>query len=1168
MVRTLIAWSVANPFIILLFATTLAAFGGYAFFHVNVEAYPDPAPAIIEVIAQYPGGSAEEIERLVTIPLEVALAGMPGLTYTRSKSLFGLSHLRNQFDYGVDFERARQDVINRLSLAQLPAGVVPQISPASPTGEIFRYTLTNPRDEQGQPFYQLRDLKSLQDFTVERELRRVPRIAGVVAQGGEVKRYEIQPDPDRLAWYGISLQQIQSKVAASNRNASGEYLNQGETVQVVRGLGLLGQGADAMPPVFVLDTAREAAGRLRAAEAQRLREIRQIVLASVNNRPIRVDQVVDGGPLLNEDGTCRVSDSEVGKRGVVVGHNTRLGRIILTRPQKDEEGQEVLDRDGNRHWQTDNDVIRGIVLLRKGAESLPALADLKAKIRELNQPGHLLPAVQIEPYYDRTELIGWTTETVHENLLVGLALVSMILLLFLSNVRVALIVAINIPLALVFAFGVLFLRGKSANLLSIGAVDFGIIVDSTLILVESIYRRLAANEDPHLSLPAKIVRACAEVQRSLLFATLIMVVALLPLFTMTGPEGQIFGPMADTYAFALGGALLLAMTVSPVLCLLLLRHLRHTRDNILVRLLKAGYLWQLDLLLRFRWLTLGFFTTALAVTAVVVVGMGREFMPELEEGNLWIRGVFPVNISFEEASARAEVVGQIIGRYPEVELVTPQLGRPDDGTDSTTYSNVETFVPLKPAKAWPIPPGRQQPRTKLELIEELNADLKRHFPGVDWDFSQNIRDNVMEALSGVKGENAVKIFGPDLIKLEELAARVKSTLAAIPGIENPGVFRIQGQSNLEFPIDRQRCSRWNVSVGDVCDVIETAVGGKAVTQMTEGERIFDVTLRWPFRLRQDSLTILSIPVEVQNHQVTGSSTAAQSATPLSGASTAPAATGTSRPLPSLTGSSVNAPALPNTVPRIRLADLITGASSSTPGAAQLLRPGASTIFREQGQRLIAIKFGVRGRDLASAVAECQAKVKPLLPSGYRSEWSGEFEGMRKAESRLARVFSVALVLILVLLYMAFRNVPDAVLVFANVLAMGMGGVWALKLAGLNFNISGAVGFISILGVAVMNGMLFVSAFNSLRAREFELHRALREGVTQVIRPVTMAVLAAILGLLPAAFSTRIGSQSQRPLAIVVVGGMLGTLLFMNLVPVLYSLYGNRNPPPGAGEFGH
>ncbi|HTK76232.1 MAG TPA: efflux RND transporter permease subunit, partial [Gemmataceae bacterium] len=1142
-------------------------------------AYPDPAPAIIEVVAQYPGASAEEVERLVTIPLEVALAGMPGLDSTRSKSLFGLAHLRNQFDYSRPYEAAKQDVINRLALATLPAGVVPQISPATPIGEILRYTLSSPKDPLGRPYYTLADLKALQDYTLQRALLRVPRIAGVTCSGGAVKRYEVHPDPDRLHRYGISLAQLQNAIGNANGNGSGDNLIQGQTNLVVRAIGLYGNGQDPVQQVLGMKDAAEASAHLRAEEAKRIREIRQTVVASVNNVPIRVDDLVDGGPVLNEDGSPHRPDREMVRRGVVVGFQTRQGKVSLSRPKEGENGQTV--------WEDEDEKVQAIVLLRKGQESLPALRDVQAKIDELNQPGHLLPDVKIEPYYNRTDLINLTTETVHENLLVGMALVTTILLMFLSNVRVALIVAINIPLALLFAFGVLFLRGKSANLLSIGAVDFGIIVDSTVILVESIYRHLTAGTSvagvceagsscpegtrvPASQRPAtenietRVARAAGEVERSLFFSTIIMVCALLPLFTMKGPEGQIFGPMADTYAFALAGALLLALTVSPVLCCLFLRRLKPVRDNFLVRFLRWAYLGQLTLLLKLRWLALVGFVGVLGVTGVVAANMGREFMPELEEGNLYIRGTFPINISFDEVGARSREVRRLLRNYPEVTAIVPQVGRPDDGTDPTGYYNVEIFVPLKPPKDWPVVAELGRPRTKEELLKAMNDDLDRHFPGVDWDFSQIIRDNVMEALSGVKGENSIKVFGPDLDKLEELAEKIKEKLAAVKGVDNAGVFRIQGQSNLEFPVDRRKCARWNVQVADVENVIAAAVGGKPVTQMTEGGKTFDVTVRYPEPLRNNEQAILNIPVEVTGNQVAGAVAGVSDPGRLS-------PTGTMFTLPSLTGRADNSPSLPGgTVPRRRLGDLVTplDGKGRPDENGSFLKPGASTIYREQGQRLIAIKFAVRGRDLASTVADAKKQVEPLLQLPYRAEWSGEFQEMEEAEERLAKVFAVSLVLIVILLYMAFRSVLDAAVVFANVLAMAVGGVWALKIVGLNFNISAAVGFISILGVAVMNGLLFVSAFNRLRAKGVELGEALLQGTGQLVRPVTMTALAAILGLLPAALSTKIGSQSQRPLAIVVVGGMLFTLVLMNLVPVLYSFYGQRTPPAGAGDMGH
>ncbi|HEX4592053.1 MAG TPA: efflux RND transporter permease subunit, partial [Gemmataceae bacterium] len=622
-------------------------------------------------------------------------------------------------------------------------------------------------------------------------------------------------------------------------------------------------------------------------------------------------------------------------------------------------------------------------------------------------------------------------------------------------------------------------------------------------------------------------------------------------------------------AFALGGALLLALTVSPALCSILLKKLKPARANFLVRSLRWFYLWQLQLLLKVRWLTVLAFVVLLVGTGVVAANMGREFMPGLEEGNLWIRGTFPINVSFDEVGARCREVRRLLRKYPEIEVVVPAIGRPDDGTDPTGYYNVEIFVPLKPFKTWPAAAELGRPRTKEELVKTMNDDLDAHFPGVDWDFSQAIRDNVMEALSGVKGENSIKVFGPELDKLEEIAEKIKNVLEKVPGVENAGVFRIQGQSNLEFPVDRRKCARWNVSIADVENVIGAAVGGKAATQMTEGGKSFDVTVRFPPDRRRSEEKILEIPVEVGNQVAAGIVSA--NPTPITGGGTSLSPTGTSVSFPSLTGRADNAVPLPgSSVPRRRIGDLVTptDAKGRTDENGSFVKPGASTIYREQGQRLIAIKFGVRGRDLAGTVAEAKQKVEPLLQLPYRAEWSGEFQEMEEAEHRLVQVFGVSMVLICVLLYMAFHSVLDAAVVFANVVAMGVGGVWALKFVGLNFNISAAVGFISILGVAVMNGLLFVSAFNRLRAKGVELKHALIKGTEELVRPVTMTALAAILGLLPAALSTKIGSQAQRPLAIVVVGGMLMTLVLMNLVPVLYSLYGNRTPPAGAASVGH
>jgi cobalt-zinc-cadmium resistance protein CzcA len=1173
MVRKLIEWALGSPLVVILLALALGAAGSYAFVFINVEAYPDPAPAIVEVVAQYPGFSAEEVERQVTIPLEVALAGMPGLKYTRTKSLFGLAHLRNQFDYGVDFEKARQEVINRLQLntQQLPPGVTPQISPETPTGEIYRYTLKGPRNPFGKDIYSLNDLKAFQDWTLEREFKRVPRIADVSSSGGTVKRYEIHPDPDLLNRYGITLGQLQTAITNSNGNVGGDWLRQGHTALAVRSVGNIGGGKDPMERVLGMANPQEAANYLRAEDRRRIREIRNIVILTVDGMPVTVGHVVEGGPILSQ------SDAELGLRGVVVRNQTRLGRVLRSQP---------LDAEGRR-WRDEDDEVNAVILLRKNYESIPALQDVKKKVDELNgTPGRLLPGVKIDTYYDRTDLINVTTHTVRHNLILGMVLVTLILLMFLSNVRSALIVAVNIPLALLFAFSMLFLRGKSANLLSIGAVDFGIIVDSSVIMVENIYRHLSSGEFAELPLKERIIRASHEVERGLFFSTAIMVCAFIPLFTMQGPEGQIFGPMAETYAFALGGALLLAVTVSPVLCLLVFRQLKPARDNFLVRWLKKSYLRQLERCLNHRALTLVVFGGIIVATALLAIPhLGGEFMPELEEGNLWIRGTFPLNISLEEVADKVRVARKIMQKYPECQSIVAMIGRPDDGTDPTGFYNVEIFVPLKPADEWPEVKERggllgwlkgKRARSKEELVKEMNDELSRKIIGVDWNFSQNIRDNVMEALSGVKGDNSVKIIGPDLDVLEELAEQVKNRLTRVRGLENVFVFHIKGQSNLEFRADPDKCKVWGVTVADVNAVIRSAVGGQPFTQMIEGEKLFDITLRWPQELRGDVTRILDVPVDILNNTVSGSSQPSMAQTRFGGSASGVSGSGTQMPPPAQLGSFFNAWFNPVTsTPRVRLRDLVSpvGDDGQPDPEGNYVRTGASTIYREQGKRLIAVKFSVRGRDLAGAVAEAQARTADLFRvpkyQAYRAEWSGEFQEMEEANYRLMVIIPVSLGLIFLLLYLAFHSLLDALAILSNVVALSLGGVWALVATGTNFSISAAVGFISIFGVAIMDGLLSVSYFNQLRFQGQPLREAIMQGAEKRVRPLMMTALTAIFGLLPAALSTEIGSQTQRPLAIVVVGGMVMTLLLNRyLMPVLYSFYGHREPSAAASRLAH
>jgi heavy metal efflux system protein len=1179
MVRKLIQWSLDNPLVVLFLAVVLAGVGIYSFLHVNVEAYPDPAPPTVEVVTLFPGASAEEVEKQVTIPVEVAMAGMPGFASMHTKTVFGLSDIKVLFNYGTDYKDARQEVLNRLqSLPPLPQGATPQISPESPTGEIYRYWLRAPKDAAGRNIYTLNDLKALQDWVLEREFRSVPRVVDVTSWGGTVKRYEIQPDPDRMRRYGITLAQLKSALANSNATVGGDYLNQGDVALTVRSVGLFGGGEDPVRKVLGMKDPVQAARVLRSEEERRLREIRALVITSVNNQPVRVEDVVEGGRLENGE--------RGGDKGVVVRNQTRLGTMAHYKVKDGDKSAfesdhslslgERVDESGARHagvGEDDPDQVGCIVLLRKGEATLPALADIEAKVAELNNPttGRMLPGVTIEPYYDRKELTSITTHTVVENLFLGMALVTIILLAFLGNVRTALIVAINIPLALLFAFSALFLRGKSANLLSIGAVDFGIIVDSSVIITENIYRHLAGGENADAPLKTRILRAAGEIDRALLFSTLIMVCAFIPLFTLEGPAGALFGPMAQTYASALAGALLLALMLSPVLCMLLFKNLKPVPDNFFIRFIKHSYLKPLMLCLKHRWLTVLFFASLFAGTLCLLPWLGQEFMPELEEGNLWIRDTCTLNTSLQRQAAISKEARSIIASYPEVLDIVNQIGRTDDGTDTDGYYNSEFFVPLRNEKEWPAVVeqegwrgwlfGAMRPRTKEELIKEMDDELERKLPGVNWNFSQNIRDNVMEALSGVKGDNSLKIIGPDFQELQDLGNQARNIMRKIPGLEDVGVFDILGQSHLEFRPDPEKCQRWGVQVADVNNVAASALGGQAVTQMVEGEKRFDVSIRWPASRRGSETSILDIPVDIGNNTVVQQQ----------GPGFVPSATGTSRAAPAVGGSLANTANPLSNTPRLPLRELVSpvGEDGAIDPGGKFEKPGAAVIYREGEKRLIAVKFSVRGRDLAGAVAEAREKTEHLFQPPYRAVWSGEFEQMQDAQSRLMWIVPLSLGLIFALLYSALRSWLDATVVLGNVLAASMGGVWALFLTGTTFSISAAVGFISLFGVSIMDGLLLISYFNTLRAQGEPLDRAIIEGAAKRVRPVMMTDLTALCGLLPAAISTQIGSQTQRPLAIVVVGGMATMLLLTRyLAPVLYSFYGDREPPAGSDSMAH
>src|SRR5271165_4008504 len=1019
MIRKLIAWALDNPIVVILLAVFLAVIGVYSFLNINVEAYPDPAPAIVEVIALFPGASSLEVERQVTIPLEVTFAGMPGLKKINSKSLFGLSDLKMTWHYGSDYtyQTARQEVINRMSTISqpLPSNVTPAISPESPTGEIFRYVLKVPKDHSGRDIYTLNDIKAMQDWVLEREFRTVPRIVDITSFGGTVRRYEVQPDPDRLRRYGITLGQLQATLANSNATVGGDYLNQGQVAMTVRSVGLFGGGLDPVNKVLGLKSPSAAALILRAEELRRIREIRDLVITSVNNQPIRVEDVVEGG---------RLAPGQLpGEKGVVVSNQTRLGRIGYYSAEFERPSGSTLSL--AEVGKDQDDEVTCIVLLRKGEETLPALKDVEAKVKQMNDPdtGRMLPGTKIEPYYDRTDLLHITTETVTENLCLGIALVVTILFMFVNNIRTAIIVAINIPLALLFAFTMLYVRGKSANLLSIGAVDFGIIVDSSVVVVENIYRNLASGNYPDLPIKERILLFVKEIDHALLYSVMIMVCAFVPLFAMTGPEGQLFGPMAQTYAFSLAGALMLALTLTPVLSMLLFKRFKPVKENILVRALKFRYLWKLQLCLRYPKTTCLVMAFLIGGTCCLIPQIGREFMPELEEGNLYLRGIGELNMNLEHQVGLAKRARATLASYPEVESIITQSGRPDDGTDTEGYYSGEYFVPLRRQQDWPklMPQtgwrrwvyGATRPRRKREIVDAMDAELQRAIPGIMWNFSQNIRDNVMEALSGIKGDNSLKIFGPDLDKLELLATKAKNILQGVQGIANVGIFHVRGSSHLEFRVDAEKCQKWGVTTADVNNVVSSAVGAKAMSSMVEGEKLFDISVRWPRWRRADETSILDIPVDIVNNQVV----LAQ------GSSMTPNAKGHALPPPAVVGSLADTSNPLSSTPRVRLRDLVTplGKDFVLNPNGSFIRTGASTIYRSNGKRMIAIKFSVRGRDLGSAVDEAKAKTKDLWQVPYHPVWSGEFEQMEEANGRLMWIIPLSLALIMIMQYSHFRS---------------------------------------------------------------------------------------------------------------------------------------------------
>jgi cobalt-zinc-cadmium resistance protein CzcA len=1019
--------------VILLAALLLA--GGFAFSRLNIEAYPDPVPPMVEVVTQLAGYSAEEMERNVTVPVEVQMSGVPHVASVRSVSLFGLSDVKIQFTYDYSHEEAQQQVINRLSqLNGLPSGAQPQVSPTSPIGEIFRYRLVGP------PGYSLTDLKTLQDWVLQRRFKAVPGVIDVTGWGGKTRTYDVVVDNDRLLANGLTLQQVLTALGNSNVNVGGQTVNFGPQSAIVRGVGLI-QTAD---------------------------QIEKVMVAANHGAPVLIRDVAQ----------------------VKVGFRPRLGIA----------GQDASD-----------DIVQGIVLMHRGEQSMPTIKAVQAEVKAINAAGILPPGVHIQRIYDRSDLIDLTTRTVMHNLLVGVVLIFLVQWAFLGNLKSALIVSATIPFALCFAVLIMTIRGESANLLSVGALDFGLIVDATVIMMENIYRHLA--EPPHSperggsghrpgGKVSTILGAASEVNKAIFFAAAIIIASFLPLFTLTGVEGHIFGPMAKTYAYAIAGGLLATFTVTPALSgLILPDHVSET-DTPVVRWLHRIYEPAASFALANRTLILGGAAIVGLLALILVRTLGLEFLPHLEEGNFWIRATMPASISLEEGNGYVNKMRRIIAGFPEAQTVISQHGRPDDGTDATGFFNAEFFVPLKPASEWP------HGLTKDKLTEQVNAALEKNFPGVDFNFSQYIQDNVEEAASGVKGSNSVKLFGPNLQVLEDTAAKIQAAMAKTPGITDLGVFRSLGQPTVRIDIDRQRAATYGLAPGDINAVVQAAIGGQDAGALYEpnSDRNFPIVVR----LRPDERGSLDAIRRITIGGVSPKGGLVQ-------------------------------------VPLGEVADV-------------RLVSGAAFVYREHQERYVPIKFSVRDRDLGGAVQEAQGRVAHdvTLPPGYRLEWAGELGNLNSAVQRLEIVVPISLALILLLLFVNFSSVIDMLLA-ASVMPMAMiGGILGLRLTGTPFSISAAIGFIALFGISVMDGIIVLTAFNQLVDEGVERAEALLRACKTCLRPVVMTCVAACVGLLPAALSNGIGSQVQKPLALVVVSGiLLAPVLILIVLPVLIDAFSRR-----------
>ena len=1031
MIRRIVDFALNNRVLVLAVALLLFLWGVISFRSLPVEAYPDVANNYVQIITQWPGISAEQIEQQVTIPLEIAVNGIPHLEHLRSASLFGLSSLSLIFDDESENDWNREKVLERISQLTLPPGVQPQIGTDwSPVGQIYFFTLRSTN-----PDYDVTELKSLEDWTIEKQFKSVPNVVDVASFGGPTREYQVRIDPNKLVSYGLNLAQVEQQITSNNTNGGGSFIETGLQQVNVRSVGLVKQVPD----------------------------IQETVITTKNGTPVRIADVavVQEGPKI------------------------RLGQFAKT---VHSEPERVIDND---------DVVSGIVLLRKGADSDSTLEAIHAKVKELNE--HLLPkGVTVVPVLDRSDLVHYTTTTVEHNLTEGIVLVAVILFLFLGNLRGALIVALTIPFSLLFASICLDLRKIPANLLSLGALDFGMVVDGAVVMVENIVRHLTHGNPEGKSVKQQIFEAAHEVQRPVFYAIGIIITAYTPIFTLQRVEGRLFKPMAWTVAFALLGALLFSMILAPVLASFLFRNGAKEWPNPLMSWLTRVYSRLLEYAIRWRWVTVGAALLCLLGAYGLTQVIGSEFLPHLDEGAIWVRGTLAPSTGPSEGVHLANQARTILASFPEVTVATSQVGWPDDGTDTTGFFNTEYFVDLKPKQAW-RPMFRQR---KEDLIAAMNLELSK-MPGVIWNFSQPISDNMEEAVSGVKGELAIKVYGDDLKTLEEKGDQIVDLMRTIPGIEDLGLFRVLGQPNLNFTVNRKAAARFQINVADVQDAIQTAVGGNALTQVLDGERRYDLVLRYLPQYRNTKEAIENIRLLAPSGE------------------------------------------------RVSLAQLCDIQVSD----------GASEIYREGNQRYIAIKYSVRGRDLGGAVQEAIKKVdrQVKLPAGYHIDWAGEYESQQRAQRRLMLIIPLTLLLIFLILHSMFGSMKWASLIFGNVAVAPIGGVVALYLTGTNFSVSSGVGFLALFGVSVQTGVIMVEYINQLRARGHSVFDAARDGAILRLRPILMTMLVATLGLLPAATSHGIGSDSQRPFAIVIVGGLLAALMMsIFLLPTLYVWIAREN----------